>query len=210
MRTTRHSTRATRSLSALACGGLALALSACSISIGSPASEPSPSTQDQAVASPAGADAAATTAPSGARTTGTLASQGSTASAGGREASEEASAQDRPGAHVTITDADWLEAEQAVDQTMSAGDGTVVVSEDNADVRIEGDVTTLTITGANVWLVADYVENLVIEGGNASVYVRDLGTVEVRGANAEVVWAGDAPVVTDFGSNTTTRRQGQD
>ncbi|MDO4243120.1 MAG: DUF3060 domain-containing protein [Actinomyces sp.] len=211
-------TRATRPLTLLTCGALALALSACSVTIGLPADEPA--AQSSSAASAESGSAVAAAGDSGAATTGTLASPGAAspaASAGStptadaaRSTGTAASSEDRPGAQVTITDDDWLNAEQNVDQVISAGDGTVVITEDNADVRIEGDVTSLTIMGSNVWLVADYVESLVVVGGNASVYVRDLGTVEVRGANADVVWAGNTPVVTAVGANTETRRQGED
>lgn len=125
-------------------------------------------------------------------------------------ATEESSSDERPGAAATIVDEDWLSTEEFIDKTISAGNGTVLISENNGYIRVEGDVTTLTVTGANNDVFVDYVDTLVIDGGNATVYVRDVKTVVINGANAEVVWAGDTPVINDFGSNTTTRRQGED
>jgi len=59
------------------------------------------------------------------------------------------------------------------------------------DIRIEGEVNLLTISGNNV-----------------TVYVKDVDRVVIKGTNAEVVWAGNSPKVEDFGHNTETHQQG--
>ena len=80
---------------------------------------------------------------------------------------------------------------------------------DNANeyTYVEGDVATLTVTGGNATIIADYVDTLVIKGANAEVYVRDVNKVVLHGNNAEVVWAGRTPQIEDFGANNEARLQ---
>ena len=203
-------TTRTLRLGAIALTAMSLAgVSACSISLGG--SQPEAAATQEASPSPE----APTTAPE------TTQAPAPTSEPASEPASDQATAQasqpvvagsssgERPGADVTITDEDWLTTQEYVDKTISAGTGTVLISENNGYIQIDGDVTTLTITGANNDVFVDYADTVVIEGGNTTVYVRDVRTVVFHGANGEVVWAGDTPVINDFGSNTTTRRQGQ-
>lgn len=199
-------------LAVLAATALSLGLGACSVSFGGPGSSSgsrqAPSQQEspsapqqedtmasaQAPASAAGQAAApdATQSPAQQPT-----ADGGTAQASGA----------RPGASATITDPDWLSAQDSMDKTIQ-GSGAVLIDGANEHIHVEGDVATLTITGGNATIVADYVDTLVIKGPNADVYVRDVNKVVLHGNNAEVVWAGDTPMVEDFGANNEFRLQG--
>ena len=114
---------------------------------------------------------------------------------------------DRPGAQVTITDSEWLSDLESVDRTISATP-TMLLDKANDDVRIEGDVESLSVSASNARVFVDYVGLLTISGGNVTVYVKDVDRVVVKGTNVEVVWAGNPPKVEDFGHNTETRQQG--
>ena len=76
------------------------------------------------------------------------------------------------------------------------------------DIRIEGEVNSLSVTANNTKVFADYVSLLTISGNNVTVYVKDVDRVVIKGTNAEVVWAGNSPTVEDFGHNTETHQQG--
>ena len=114
---------------------------------------------------------------------------------------------DRPGAQVTITDSEWLSDLESVDRTISATP-TMLLDKGNDDVRIEGDVESLSVSASNARVFVDYVGLLTISGGNVTVYVKDVDRVVIKGTNVEVVWAGNTPKVEDFGHNTETRQQG--
>ncbi|BDA64523.1 DUF3060 domain-containing protein [Actinomyces capricornis] len=114
---------------------------------------------------------------------------------------------DRPGAAARITDSDWLSFEGSVDKTVRST-GAVLLDKEYDDVRIDGDVATLTITADSVEVVADYVDTLVIKGAYVDVYVRDVNRVIIHGDSNEVVWAGNTPIVEDFGSYNDTGLQG--
>ena len=123
------------------------------------------------------------------------------------EASAQPASGDRPGARATLTDSDWLSDLESVDRTVSANP-SMLLDKSNDDVRIEGDVDSLSVTASNTKVFVDYVGLLTISGSNVTVYVKDVDRVVIKGSGAEVVWAGNTPKVEDFGTNTETRRQG--
>ena len=92
----------------------------------------------------------------------------------------------RPGAAVQIIDDKWLELLNEADKTVSPINGQVVLSADFEDVIIDGDVMTLSIPGRSVYVVADYVENLVVDGNFVEVYVRDVKNVTINGNSVRV------------------------
>ena len=123
------------------------------------------------------------------------------------EASAQPASGDRPGARATLTDSDWLSDLESVDRTVSANP-SMLLDKSNDDVRIEGDVDSLSVVASNTKVFVDYVGLLTISGSNVTVYVKDVDRVVIKGSGAEVVWAGNTPKVEDFGTNTETRRQG--
>lgn len=123
------------------------------------------------------------------------------------EASAQPASGDRPGARATLTDSDWLSDLESVDRTVSANP-SMLLDKSNDDVRIEGDVDSLSVTASNTKVFVDYVGLLTISGSNVTVYVKDVDRVVIKGSGAEVVWAGNTPKVEDFGTNTETRLQG--
>ena len=125
------------------------------------------------------------------------------------EASAQPASGDRPGARATLTDSDWLSDLESVDRTVSANP-SMLLDKSNDDVRIEGDVDSLSVTASNTKVFVDYVGLLTISGNNVTVYVKDVDRVVIKGTNAEVVWAGNSPTVEDFGHNTETRQQGSE
>ena len=114
---------------------------------------------------------------------------------------------DRPGARASITDSDWLSDLEFVDRTVSANP-SMLLDKSNDDVRIEGDVDSLSVTASNTKVFVDYVGLMTVSGSNVTVYVKDVDRVVIKGSGAEVVWAGNTPKVEDFGTNTETRLQG--
>ena len=94
-----------------------------------------------------------------------------------------------------------------MDRTVSANP-SMLLDKSNDDVRIEGDVDSLSVTASNTKVFVDYVGLLTISGSNVTVYVKDVDRVVIKGSGAEVVWAGNTPKVEDFGTNTETRLQG--
>ena len=114
---------------------------------------------------------------------------------------------ERPGARATITDSDWLSDLEFVEKTVSASP-TMLLDKSGDDIRIEGEVNSLSVTANNTKVFADYVGLLTISGNNVTVYVKDVDRVVIKGTNAEVVWAGNSPKVEDFGHNTETHQQG--
>ena len=125
------------------------------------------------------------------------------------EASAQPASGDRPGARATLTDSDWLSDLESVDRTVSANP-SMLLDKSNDDVRIEGDVDSLSVAASNTKVFVDYVGLLTISGNNVTVYVKDVDRVVIKGTNAEVVWAGNSPKVEDFGRNTETRQQGSE
>ncbi|MFC2473127.1 MAG: DUF3060 domain-containing protein [Actinomyces sp.] len=110
-------------------------------------------------------------------------------------------------ARATITDGDWLSDLEFVEKTVSASP-TMLLDKSGDDIRIEGEVNSLSVTANNTKVFADYVSLLTISGNNVTVYVKDVDRVVIKGTNAEVVWAGNSPKVEDFGHNTETHQQG--
>ena len=123
------------------------------------------------------------------------------------EASAQPASGDRPGARATLTDSDWLSDLEFVEKTVSASP-TMLLDKSGDDIRIEGEVNSLSVTANNTKVFADYVSLLTISGNNVTVYVKDVDRVVIKGTNAEVVWAGNSPTVEDFGHNTETHQQG--
>ncbi|MBO3723522.1 DUF3060 domain-containing protein [Actinomyces bowdenii] len=216
------------SLAALAAAALSLSLGACAITLGgsggsSQASQASGSADTQStpastletpapeMQAPQSPSAATPEAPEqGASPGGAQSAQpggaGSAGSAQGSAGAAPASG-DRPGAAARITDPDWLSFEGSVDKTVRST-GAVLLDKEYDEVRIDGDVATLTITADSVEVVADYVDTLVIKGAYVDVYVRDVNRVIIHGDSNEVVWAGSTPIVEDFGSYNDTGLQG--
>ena len=160
---------------------------------------PSPSTTATTASQ---ASRSQTTAPSTPEQASPAAAGSSAPEAGARPASGE-----RPGARATITDGDWLSDLEFVEKTVSASP-TMLLDKSGDDIRIEGEVNSLSVTANNTKVFADYVGLLTISGNNVTVYVKDVDRVVIKGTNAEVVWAGNSPKVEDFGHNTETHQQG--
>ncbi|WP_185732126.1 DUF3060 domain-containing protein [Actinomyces bowdenii] len=217
------------SLAALAAAALSLSLGACAISLGdsggssqdsqasgsadtqsTPVSTlDAPATEMQAPQSPSAATPAAPgqgASPGGAQSAQPGGAGSAEGSAQGSAGAAPASG-DRPGAAARITDPDWLSFEGSVDKTVRST-GAVLLDKEYDEVRIDGDVATLTITADSVEVVADYVDTLVIKGAYVDVYVRDVNRVIIHGDSNEVVWAGSTPIVEDFGSYNDTGLQG--
>ena len=148
-----------------------------------------------------------TTAPSAQEQTSPTAVGSSAPVASAPVASAQPANGDRPGARASITDSDWLSDLEFVDRTVSANP-SMLLDKSNDDVRIEGDVDSLSVTASNTKVFVDYVGLLTISGSNVTVYVKDVDRVVIKGSGAEVVWAGNTPKVEDFGTNTETRLQG--
>ena len=194
-------------------------ISACSVSIGggstdegtaTTASQEAPSTEQAAPASQSATPANSSQTPparASAPSTPEQAAPAASTDAGAPEASAPPAAGGRPGAQATITDSDWLSDLESVDRTVSANP-SMLLDKSNDDVRIEGDVDSLSVTASNTKVFVDYVGLLTISGSNVTVYVKDVDRVVIKGSGAEVVWAGNTPKVEDFGTNTETRRQG--
>ena len=148
-----------------------------------------------------------TTAPSAQEQTSPTAVGSSAPVASAPVASAQPASGDRPGARASITDSDWLSDLESVDRTVSANP-SMLLDKSNDDVRIEGDVDSLSVAASNTKVFVDYVGLLTISGSNVTVYVKDVDRVVIKGSGAEVVWAGNTPKVEDFGTNTETRLQG--
>ena len=148
-----------------------------------------------------------TTAPSAQEQTSPTAVGSSAPVASAPVASAQPASGDRPGARASITDSDWLSDLEFVDRTVSANP-SMLLDKSNDDVRIEGDVDSLSVTASNTKVFVDYVGLLTVSGSNVTVYVKDVDRVVIKGSGAEVVWAGNTPKVEDFGTNTETRLQG--
>ena len=193
-------------------------ISACSISVGGGSTdqgtaaavgqEGSPSEQP-AASSPSTTATTASQAPRSQAAAPSTQEQASPAAVGSSapEAGAQPASGERPGARATITDSDWLSDLESVDRTISATP-TMLLDKGNDDVRIEGDVESLSVSASNARVFVDYVGLLTISGGNVTVYVKDVDRVVIKGTNVEVVWAGNTPKVEDFGHNTETRQQG--
>ena len=193
-------------------------ISACSISVGggstdqgtaaaagqegSPSEQPASSSPPTTVTTASQAPRSQANAPSNQEQTSPAAVGSSAPEAGAQPASGE-----RPGARATITDSDWLSDLDSVDRTVSATPA-MLLDESGDDVRIEGEMNSLSVTANNTKIFADYVGLLTISGNNVTVYVKDVDRVVIKGTNAEVVWAGNSPTVEDFGHNTETHQQG--
>ncbi|WP_162933966.1 hypothetical protein [Actinomyces lilanjuaniae] len=121
------------------------------------------------------------------------------------EAEVDLGSADRPGASATITDSDWLFEEGFVDKTVRCDNGPLLLSQRSEEVRVTGDCTTLTVTGAYTVAIAEYADTVVINGDGIEVYVRDVNRVVVSGSYSTVVWAGRTPIIEDTGSGTEAR-----
>ena len=191
---------------------------ACSVSIGGGSSDQETAAaagQEDSVSEQSAAASQATTATNESQAprseTAAPSAQEQVSPAASGSSAPEASAQpasgDRPGARATLTDSDWLSDLESVDRTVSANP-SMLLDKSNDDVRIEGDVDSLSVAASNTKVFVDYVGLLTISGSNVTVYVKDVDRVVIKGSGAEVVWAGNTPKVEDFGTNTETRRQG--
>lgn len=193
-------------------------ISACSISVGGGSSDQETAAaagQEESAPKQSAAASQATTA-----TTDSQAPRSETAAPSAQEqtspttvgssapaASAQPASGDRPGARASITDSDWLSDLESVDRTVSANP-SMLLDKSNDDVRVEGDVDSLSVTASNTKVFVDYVGLLTVSGSNVTVYVKDVDRVVIKGSGAEVVWAGNTPKVEDFGTNTETRLQG--
>ena len=223
MSPTTHSLRPRRTAAVILVALSLTGISACSISVGGGSS-------DQETAAAAGQEESApkqsaaasqattattdsqaprseTTAPSAQEQTSPTAVGSSAPVASAPVASAQPASGDRPGARASITDSDWLSDLEFVDRTVSANP-SMLLDKSNDDVRIEGDVDSLSVTASNTKVFVDYVGLLTVSGSNVTVYVKDVDRVVIKGSGAEVVWAGNTPKVEDFGTNTETRLQG--
>ena len=191
---------------------------ACSVSIGggptdrgtaAAAGQEDSAPERSAASSPSTAATTASQAPRSQTAAPSTPEQASPAAAGSSapEAGARPASGERPGARATITDSDWLSDLEFVEKTVSASP-TMLLDESGDDVRIEGEVNSLSVTANNTKVFADYVSLLTISGNNVTVYVKDVDRVVIKGTNAEVVWAGNSPKVEDFGHNTETHQQG--
>ena len=116
----------------------------------------------------------------------------------------------RPGASATITNEEWVRAQQSGGKkTMTPDNGQVVVDRSFATVVIEGDVTNLTVSGDGVTVIVDYAQNVIVNS-NADVYVRDTKSVTVSSNFSTVLWAGDTPQIKDLGDGNTIKNQAED
>ena len=142
----------------------------------------------------------------GARVAPTAGSRDSaTAGAGGSGGAGSGGSGGRAGSGAAASDCSWLD-EMASSATLVAVDSdTYRADQINKTIRIQEDLTTLTVSGSNMTVYVNRVDNLVIDGANADVHVCSVDTVTVdsRAGNATVEWGGDvAPVVRDSGANT--------
>lgn len=193
-------------------------ISACSISVGGGSSDQETAAaagQEESAPKQSAAASQATTATTDSQaprseTTAPSAQEQTSPTAVGSSApvaSAQPASGDRPGARASITDSDWLSDLEFVDRTVSANP-SMLLDKSNDDVRIEGDVDSLSVTASNTKVFVDYVGLLTVSGSNVTVYVKDVDRVVIKGSGAEVVWAGNTPKVEDFGTNTETRLQG--
>lgn len=116
----------------------------------------------------------------------------------------------RPGAGVTITNDDWVTAQQDKNMTMTPSNGQVVVDRSFKNIVIEGDVTDLTVNSDHVDVVVDYAQNVIVNGTGVHVYVRDTGSVTVTGRFNTVLWAGNTPQIQDLGDYNTIKNQAEE
>ena len=193
-------------------------ISACSISVGGGSSDQETAAaagQEESAPKQSAAASQATTATTDSQaprseTTAPSAQEQTSPTAVGSSApvaSAQPASGDRPGARASITDSDWLSDLEFVDRTVSANP-SMLLDKSNDDVRVEGDVDSLSVTASNTKVFVDYVGLLTVSGSNVTVYVKDVDRVVIKGSGAEVVWAGNTPKVEDFGTNTETRLQG--
>ena len=116
----------------------------------------------------------------------------------------------RPGASATITNEEWVRAQQSGGKkTMTPDNGQVVVDRSYATIVIEGDVTNLTVSGEGVTVIVDYAQNIIVNS-NANVYVRDTKSVTVTSSYSTVLWAGSTPQIKDLGDGNTIKNQAED
>ena len=218
MSPTTHSLRPRRTAAVILVALSLTGISACSISVGGGSSDQETAAaagQEESAPKQSAAASQATTA-----TTDSQAPQSETTAPSAQEqtsptavgssapvASAQPASGDRPGARASITDSDWLSDLEFVDRTVSANP-SMLLDKSNDDVRIEGDVDSLSVTASNTKVFVDYVGLLTVSGSNVTVYVKDVDRVVIKGSGAEVVWAGNTPKVEDFGTNTETRLQG--
>ena len=109
------------------------------------------------------------------------------------------------GSGAAASDCSWLDEMASSATLVSADSDTYRIDQVNKAIRIQDDLTTLTVSGSNATVYVNRVDNLVIDGANAKVYVCSVNTVTVdsEAGNATVEWGGDvAPVVRDSGANT--------
>ena len=142
----------------------------------------------------------------GARVAPTAGSRDSaTAGSGGSGGAGSGGSGGRAGSGVAASDCSWLDEMASSATLVSADSDTYRADQVNKTIRIQEDLTTLTVSGSNMTVYVNRVDNLVIDGANANVYVCSVNTVTVdsRAGNATVEWGGDvAPVVRDSGANT--------
>ncbi len=218
MSPTTHSLRPRRTAAVILVALSLTGISACSISVGGGSSDQETAAaagQEESAPKQSAAASQATTATTDSQaprseTTAPSAQEQTSPTAVGSSApvaSAQPASGDRPGARASITDSDWLSDLEFVDRTVSANP-SMLLDKSNDDVRIEGDVDSLSVTASNTKVFVDYVGLLTVSGSNVTVYVKDVDRVVIKGSGAEVVWAGNTPKVEDFGTNTETRLQG--
>ena len=128
-----------------------------------------------------------------------------TAGSGGSSGRAGAGSGGGAGAGAAASDCSWLDEMASSATLVSADSDAYRIDQVNKTIRIQDDLTTLTVSGSNTTVYVNRVDNLVIDGANAKVYVCSVNTVTVdsEAGNATVEWGGDvAPVVRDSGANT--------
>lgn len=128
-----------------------------------------------------------------------------TAGSGGSSGRAGAGSGGGAGSGAAASDCSWLDEMASSATLVSADSDTYRIDQVNKTIRIQDDLTTLTVSGSNATVYVNRVDNLVIDGANAKVYVCSVNTVTVdsEAGNATVEWGGSvAPVVRDSGANT--------
>ena len=128
-----------------------------------------------------------------------------TAGSGGSSGRAGAGSGGGAGSGAAASDCSWLDEMASSATLVSADSDAYRIDQVNKTIRIQDDLTTLTVSGSNTTVYVNRVDNLVIDGANAKVYVCSVNTVTVdsEAGNATVEWGGSvAPVVRDSGANT--------
>lgn len=93
--------------------------------------------------------------------------------------------------------------EGSVDTRLECPGGTAKIGQIGKVVELGSDCAKVTVTGAGTVVLAQNIDRLTVDATAATVFVKQLGSVDATGQGNLVTWESGSPAVSDSGVANT-------